>query len=172
MDSSANFIATTCNVTNINHSPIQQRTNNNISIGDESFNNLSLRNVLDTANVPNPMERQRDIRRIQRPAPTPTQEPVHQIATEAPGGSKDCSRCQNISAILNRWSTNKDSNTRTKVADALAIYSKRHKNHLLKVYISEPTFFVFPALLSFFLKQINFDNFIDCTTGEEKQLCD
>ncbi|EAL68566.1 hypothetical protein DDB_G0277785 [Dictyostelium discoideum AX4] len=81
MNSSANFIAPNGNVPDFNQSPIQRRTNNNISIGDESFNNLSIGNVLGNANVPNPMENQRIIiRRVPRPTVPPIQETV-QIAT-------------------------------------------------------------------------------------------
>ncbi|EAL60344.1 hypothetical protein DDB_G0294266 [Dictyostelium discoideum AX4] len=81
MNSSANFIEPNGNVPDFDQSPIQRRTNNNISIGDESFNNLSIGNVLGNANVPNPMENQRIIiRRVPRPTVPPIQETV-QIAT-------------------------------------------------------------------------------------------
>ncbi|EAL60286.1 hypothetical protein DDB_G0294386 [Dictyostelium discoideum AX4] len=81
MNSSANFIAPNGNVPDFNQSPIQIRTNNNISIGDESFNNLSIGNVLGTGNAPNTMEIQRIIiRRVQMPTVPPIQETV-QITT-------------------------------------------------------------------------------------------
>ncbi|KAM9948414.1 hypothetical protein ACTFIT_001764 [Dictyostelium discoideum] len=219
MNSSANFIAPNGNVPDFNQSPIQRRTNNNISIGDESFNNLSIGNVLGNANAPNPMENQRIIiRRVPRPTVPPIQETV-QIATnprvtyileyeslqkvcqskyysdgdvsnffitgiikQAGGSNEDCTS-QNIFARLTKWVSNKESNTRTKVADSLAIYSKGEKNHNLKVYISDSQVFfgneIFsPALLSLFLSHINYENyqndifikeFVDsCKTGEEK----
>ncbi|KAM9945010.1 hypothetical protein ACTFIT_003260 [Dictyostelium discoideum] len=150
MNSSANFIAPNGNVPDFNQSTIQRRTNNNISIGDESFNNLSIGNVLGNGNAPNPMENQRIIiRRVQRPTVPPIQETV-QIATNprvtyileyeslqkvcqskyysdgdlpAGGSNEDCTR-QNIFTRLTKWVSNKDSNKRTKVSDSLAIYSK------------------------------------------------
>ncbi|KAM9941674.1 hypothetical protein ACTFIT_005034 [Dictyostelium discoideum] len=165
------------------------RTNNNISIGDESFNNLSIGNVLGNANAPNPMENQRIIiRRVLRPTVPPIQETV-QIATnprvtyileyeslqkvcqskyysdgDVSGGSNEDCTSQNIFARLTKWVSNKESNTRTKVADSLAIYSKGEKNHNLKVYISDSQVFfgneIFsPALLSLFLSHINYENY-------------
>ncbi|EAL73766.1 hypothetical protein DDB_G0267354 [Dictyostelium discoideum AX4] len=169
MNSSANFIAPNGNVPDFNQSPIQRRTNNNISIGDESFNNLSIGNVLGNANVPNPMENQRIIiRRVSNFF-------ITGIIKQAGGSNEDCTS-QNIFARLTKWVSNKESNTRTKVADSLAIYSKGEKNHNLKVYISDSQFS--PALLSLFLSHINYENyqndifikeFVDsCKTGEEK----
>ncbi|KAM9950989.1 hypothetical protein ACTFIT_009746 [Dictyostelium discoideum] len=192
MNSSANFIAPNGNVPDFNQSPIQRRTNNNISIGDESFNNLSIGNVLGNANAPNPMENQRIIiRRVQRPTVAPIQETV-QIATnplvtyileyengdvsnffitgiiKQAGGSNEDFTSQNIFARLTKWVSNKESNTRTKVAHSLAIYSKGEKTTILK--------FIFP-IAKYFL-HINYENyqndifikeFVDsCKTGEEK----
>ncbi|KAM9962788.1 hypothetical protein ACTFIR_005705 [Dictyostelium discoideum] len=222
MNSSANFITPNGNVSGINQSQIQRRTNNNISIGDESFNNLSIGNILGTGNAPNPIDSQRIIiRRVPRPTVAPTQETV-QITTnprvtlqyvleyeslqkvcqskyytygdvsnsfiteiiKQAGGSNQDSVSQNIFARLSRWVNNKDSNTRTKVADSLAIYSKGNKNHNLKVYMSDSQVFFgneffSPALLSLFLSQITYENyqndnfikeFVDsCMTGEETQ---
>ncbi|EAL60319.1 hypothetical protein DDB_G0294326 [Dictyostelium discoideum AX4] len=58
------------------------------------------------------------------------------IIKQAGGSNEDCTS-QNIFERLTKWVSNKKSNTRTKVADSLAIYSKGEKNHNLKVYISD-----------------------------------
>ncbi|KAM9955407.1 hypothetical protein ACTFIR_011845 [Dictyostelium discoideum] len=211
MNSSANFITPNGNVSGINQSPIQRRTNNNISIRDESFNNLSIGNILGTGNAPNPIDSQRIIiRRVPRPTVAPTQETV-QITTnprvtlqyvleyeslqkvcqskyytygdvsnsfiteiiKQAGGSNQDSVSQNIFARLSRWVNNKDSNTRTKVADSLAIYSKGKKTIILKFICPIAKYFL---VMNFQINYENYqnDNFIkefvdSCMTGEETQ---
>ncbi|KAM9943683.1 hypothetical protein ACTFIT_008261 [Dictyostelium discoideum] len=93
------------------------------------------------------------------------------IIKQAGGSNEDCTS-QNIFARLTKWVSNKDSNTRTKVVDSLAIYSKGEKNHNLKVYISDSQVFFGNEIV-----HINYENyqndifikeFVDsCKTGEE-----
>ncbi|KAM9945018.1 hypothetical protein ACTFIT_003268 [Dictyostelium discoideum] len=198
MNSSANFIAPNGNVPDFNQSPIQRRTNNNISIGDESFNNLSIGNVLGNANVPNPMENQRIIiRRVPRPTVPPIQETV-QIATnprvtyilEYESLQKVCqSKYYSDGDVSNFFITGiikQAGGSKRRLYQSkyfCKVSEMGEKNHNLKVYISDSQVFfgneIFsPALLSLFLSHINYENyqndifikeFVDsCKTGEEK----
>ncbi|KAM9967222.1 hypothetical protein ACTFIR_007462 [Dictyostelium discoideum] len=205
MNSSANFSLPNGNSSFLNQSPIHQRTNNssNMSTVDDSLHNsFSLSNEIENCYKKSPKV---NCPLIEEPVDQMTDNPhvpLEYILSYQPlqklckkqyysdgiilqaGGKKTCPKSHNIDAQLKKWVNNKINNKRSKVAESLSNYSKGNKNHLLKVYISDNQNFsgneIFtPTLLSFFLTQVNFENyqndvfikqFVDsCKIGQEKQ---